>query len=167
MAEDSLKKRLSMEDIIDAMSEIANDPDDRDRFKALKALSGMNSGTVVLPPPMTTEERIERLARLMKALSRDQVKMAYRHAWPQVKDEVTGPVLGRLDDALTPEESRFCNKVTTVKLLYKRFPELKKDGQPRGYPKDQGAAAVADFCRKEARLALIHRKRADLGQPTD
>lgn len=151
---------MSMEQIIDRLTEIAQDRDDRDSFKALKALSGMNSGTVVLPPPMEVDERIDRLAILMKAMTREQCRVAYHRAHPKAKTEITDSVRLEIENALTAEEVEYCRSISSAKLLMKKFPELKmpRGGVPKGYPFGKGQAAVRDWCYQQAALAIVHRK---------
>lgn len=155
------KQMLSMDDIQAILTRIAKDPDNRDQIRALKMLSGMNSGAVVLPPPMEVDERIDRLARLMKAMTREQCRLAYHRAHPKAKTEITDSVRLEVDSALTAEEVEFCRSISSARMLMKKFPELRmpRGGVPKGFPyKSKGEAARREWLYTQAALAIIHKK---------
>ena len=75
----------TLDSIVQAISSIAEDSNSRDRLRALALLSRLHgSGPPTLPAPMTDEEMVQRLARLMRAAPDHLVRQAYdlHHANP-------------------------------------------------------------------------------------
>ena len=52
---------LTLDDVIRAVTEIARDPESRDRLRALKLLTSLNQSVAAVPPPLTDEEVVERM----------------------------------------------------------------------------------------------------------
>jgi hypothetical protein len=151
------KKRLSYDEILQGMEEIARDPDDRDRFKALKALAASQSASMVLPDPLDRGERVERLARLMKGCGPEEVRLGFRRAFPTTP---RGPDAAPdfQEEDLTPEEISYCHRITSARMLHKYFPELNQAGFPKGAPRKGGLELRANWYRRQAIKIMLDRK---------
>lgn len=153
-------QHLSMDEILEMVSEIAKDQAaGADRFRALKFLRDQQSGTVVLPPPASNQERLDRLVRVMRASGMDLCQMAWRRIWPTTKRKVDDPPTRVQDMPLTQQEEKLIMKVTGLKQLYRMFPEVMRPtgGVPNGFP-FRGKLVQMDWCRAQARKMLIDRK---------
>jgi hypothetical protein len=146
--------RMSMDEILAEVDAIAKDPGDRDRFKALKMLASAQSSSIVLPEPSTPEERIQRLARIMKPAGLGEVHSAYTVAFPGKR--------GIIEDALRPDEVELpaelherAQRCTSLGLLYREFPELKRPGIPRGFPRGRGSLIQRQWCQTQAAMYLL------------
>src|SRR3989304_4693784 len=51
------------------------------------------------------------------------------------------------------------NRVTSLPMLYRLFPEIKRNGVPKGYPTTKGLAAQLRFVREQATRMLLERER--------
>lgn len=147
-------KRMSMDEILAEVDAIAKDPGDRDRFKALKMLSSTQSSSIVLPEPSNADERMARLARIMKPAGLAEVQGAYAIAFPGEGR--------RIEDALRPDEVELppelherAMRCTSLGLLYREFPELKRPGIPRGFPRGKGSLIQRQWCQIEAAKYLL------------
>jgi hypothetical protein len=152
------KSAWSLEDVVQAIGEIAHDEDSKERLKALSLLSKLNSGAPSVPPPLNEAETVERLARLMRAAGENITKKAFISLWPKRHPAVTVYNAGEVD----PEVEEAAAKVITLKLLRKHVPAMAHvRGLIRGYPAGSSAAEKAEWCQNQARKMLYERKRAD------
>ena len=163
---ESQRKRLSLDDILDAVTEIAEDQEaGPDRFRALKMLTSMNSGTVVLPALADDADAIDRLSRLIKGCGPTLTKMAWRKAFPYTawrkndKDRVYED-----DIKLDPETMEKVIRLKTLPMLYKAFPDLKRPGVPIGYPTSRGESAKIEWIQRKAKEILRDRKDQEMKQ---
>lgn len=155
MAED--KTSMTMDEVKKNLEAIARDPNHRDHFKALKMLSAEETASVVLPDPLSYEEAIDRLARVMKPFGMDASQTAYHKAFPNSRRDVTLPP--DVDSThLTQEERALAHSIVSIPLLYKHFPEVKRNTVPKGYPKGQGMITQQDWLRKQAVRILVDKK---------
>lgn len=158
---DDKKKRRSIEEITADIEQISQDPEHRDQFKALRMLAAEKATSVVLPDPMSDNEIIERIARLIKPVGRALSSIAYRRAFPYNKDiEDEMPKLAQTH--LTPEEILTAKKCNNLKALYRTFPEIKRAGMPTGYPRGRSIEEKQEWCRDQATKILIGRAQARL-----
>lgn len=143
---------------MEKISEIADDRDNRDQFKALKMLAAAKSSGIVLPEPMSDGEMIERLVRLIKPAGMEVVQIAYRKAFPHAKRSVneSSPKLEVGD--LSAEMKEMVAKVTSLKVFNKMFPEVKQPGTPKGYPSGRGIVAQRAWLQRAAAKILLDRE---------
>ena len=152
------RARLTVDEIMDALSEMGRDPDaGADRFRALKMLASQEAATTTLPPPMKDGEVVERLARVMKGAGLGMTQSAYHVAFPNSKSAVHAGKLMTYSDA-TPEMRMVASTITSLKVLYKKFPESKIHGIPKGFPSGRSLAVKADWCREQALKLLVERE---------
>lgn len=160
MDEIQKKRRLSIDEIMEAVTEIAQDAEaGADRFRALKMLASTESATVVLPEPMLESEMRLRLSRLMIGCGPRMTQLAYSDAWPNHKGGVPGQKSMPYADA-APELRNFAKRITSLPLLYKHFPESKRAGVPKGYPSGRSNAVKMAWCQDEALKLLVERETA-------
>lgn len=153
------QKRLSYDDIVRGMEEIAQDPDDKDRFKALKALAATQSAGIVLPEPLDDAATTDRMTRLMKGVGIDVCQRSFYRAFPQSKADIhTAPKL--TEDDIPADMMSRVQSVNTLKRLYHTFPEIKRPGYPPGYPRGKGIALQAAWCKRAAAKILLDREQA-------
>lgn len=158
------RKRRSLEEIITEVEDYAFNGEGADKFRALKMLHDRQSTGVVLSPPLNHGEAVERLARLMKPYGNMVARYAYRKAFPYTKGTVANTPEIR-DKLLTPEIRAKAYRITTVRGLYKEFPEIKRPGTIPGFPRKAGPLIRAEWCRKKALACYADRERAHL-EPT-
>jgi hypothetical protein len=155
---------MSMEDIKLGLSDMARNGEGAQRAQAYRMLMNMESATVVLPPPLSYDEEIERLTRMIKAAGREKSQSAFHRAFPRDKAQIDdGDELSIHD---MPPHIRFTSEhVTTLPKLYKMEPSIKPNGgQPSGYPKGRGKALQCKWCQHQAALILLERWRKDGGE---
>ena len=161
-------RRMSMDEIMAEMNRIAQDPGNRDQFKALKALAADENGGVILPPPLSDGEMIEMLKRVMRTCGMEASRIAYRRAFRRTDSTIeTAPqtIIGDIPDHLKEK----IKKIRTMKSFNKMFPELKQGGVPKGYPSRRGPEVKTAFLQKLAARILMDREQrildAQSGQP--
>lgn len=155
------QKPLSIDDVMEKISDIAGDRDNRDQFKALKMLAAAKSSSVVLPEPLSDGEVIERLFRLMRPAGMDLCQIAYRKAFQgrmsNIEDKPT-LLIGDLSDEMKAQ----VKKVTSLKVFYKVFPEMKAPGIPKGYPSGKGMERQRGWLQRMSAKILLDREQANL-----
>lgn len=158
-------ERKKVESFDEAMLEIARiaaDPNNRDQFKALKAITQLQQSSIALDEPMTDSEVIEDMAVLMKASGKDLCAVAYRKAFPSVRGASLEDAPKLYMDDLSNEDLKKVERVTSLKSLYKMFPEIKRSGMPNGFPIKGGIEVRKTWCRKAAARILLDRKQAEV-----
>lgn len=150
------KTRLTPEEIIDQIHQLARHGEGADARWALKQLS-VGDAAITLPKPQSEDDITRRAARVLKAIGVQSSQRAFRLAHPR-----------HTPTAWT--EARRVNKEylpTTINQLYEHYPEAEKqkDGSPPGYPHDGTLIAKRKFI---ARLAhSLEEARKANGVPTD
>lgn len=150
MNEPVARKRLTPEEIMDEIHQLARDGEGAEKRWALKQLSA-GDASITIGKPRTEEEIQERAARILKGIGLESSKKAFAKAhraatppqWTQAK---------RFNAKYLP---------VTCTQLYEMFPEAEKDefGYPPGYPHDKGALHkkrwIAEYAEKlnQARLS--------------
>lgn len=154
-------KPITMDEMIHSLSDIARDEENKDRFRAMKMLQGMNAGTNVLPAPLNDDETIERLVRLIRPAGITLVKLAYQKAF------------GNSSRIELPEfvpayaEREIWDKVkhiSTLNEFYAAFPEQKTSKLPRGYPTKSSFEVKKNFIQKLAYKTLENRYRTSVAK---
>lgn len=135
-----------MDEIIREIEVVAQEGEGADKFRALKYLAGAETASVTLPPPLTSGERIERLARLMKPCGRDETRAAMAMAFPRPAGGDGTPA--KFED-LSQAERDLVASITSVQDLYRKIPALKRTGRP-SRPMHLGAAAVRLWAQEQA-----------------
>ena len=156
-----VRKKRTMDEIMADIAEISADPDDRDRFKALKMLASEQASSITLPSPLTDQDVTERLSRLMRPAGTDRCKIAYKMAFPKSQKTIEDSVKLYMDD-LDESDQEKLKRVSNIKGLYRLFPELKKPGLPTGFPAGGSLATKAEWCKRAASRILLERKQARL-----
>ena len=144
----------TLDEILAAVGEIARDDSDRDRFKALKMLAALNTGTVAIAPPASEKEMVDRLVRLMRSAGPRLCQEAYQAAYPLSKRK---PVFDR--EEVPQEVKDKVSKIFSLQHLYRIFPALRKPGVPVGYPSSAGPEVKLEFVRRMATKAYMDRER--------
>lgn len=160
MADAPTRKALSLDEVLDIVSDIARNGEGPERFRALKLIMSQEAGSATLPEPFSDAEIIDRLARLIRAAGPTASQLAYRKAFPsakrminQEKPRLTESDLPPIDKATLP---------STLRALYREFPEAKRPGVPKGYPVKAGMAVKAAWVRNEALKMRMDQERAKL-----
>jgi hypothetical protein len=151
------RKPLSLDEAIGLISEIARHGEGADRLRALKEIRLMaaETGSVTLPDPMSDQEVIERLARLMRAAGHTVSQLAYRKAYPHAKRPVNHAAPKVLETDVEIDRSKL---PVSLKQLYRMFPEIKRSGVPPGYPRGKGLLVVKKWCQEKAIQMIIDRE---------
>jgi hypothetical protein len=158
---DEKKNRRSIEDITADIEQISQDTDHRDQFKALRMLAAEKGSSVVLPLPMDEHEQCERMARLMRGIGANQTQIAYKRAFPtRTSVEKTEPMVNT--GHLSPADRKTIEACRGVKSLYRHFPELKRPGQPPGFPKKGSLEQKQSWCRDTAMKIILGRENEKL-----
>lgn len=154
------RTRLTFDEAMDLISEIARDGEGADKLRALKLAMSMEQGGSSLPEPLSDHEIEERLARLIRAVGPTGAQLAYRKAFPAAKraihhsaPKVTERDIAPIDKSELPG---------TLRSLYKMFPEVKRPGIPKGYPVNSGLAVKKAWCQKEAYKMILDREQRKL-----
>lgn len=152
------KKRMSFDEILAEIEDVAQNGDGADKFRALKILMAQESSSVTLPPPMSDAEVIDRLARLIRAAGPTASQLAYRRAYPAAKRPInhSAPKIQETDVAPVDKTTLPAN----LRALYRMFPEVKRGGIPKGYPVHQGMAVQKKWCQEAALKMIIDREQA-------
>jgi hypothetical protein len=153
------KKRLTLDEILDEISEVARNGEGADKFRALKMLRDQETGGIALPAPLNDEDRIEQASMVLESLGPIGAQFAYRRAFPMAKRPVQHSAPRVLMSDLMVDESVLPHN---LKEFNRMFPELKKHGFPPTYPQHSGMAKKREWCIKQARKILLDRKQAGL-----
>lgn len=137
-ATDGQKKsdnKLSMDEIMAGLSDMAKNGDGAQRAAAYRLLLSAHASSNIYTEPLTPEDVVERIIRLMKLIGVGLTQMCYRKAFRNaMKADRISPALAGEEVELPPNFKYPRN----VKQLYRLFPEIKGPGVPRGYPIGQG-----------------------------
>ena len=155
------QKILSMDDIRVGLSEMAQNGEGAQRAQAYRMLMNMQSDSAALPAPLTRDERLDRAARILKAMGREDSQVAYQRAWPNAKTKIdTAP---KYSMEHLPAKVRFtAQQIKSLPKLYRTFPEMKpKGGFPTGYPVGYGKVRQAMWCQQTAAKILLDRMQED------
>lgn len=140
-------QRITIDEITSLLSTIARDEDaGADRFRAIKALQGMESASITLPDPMSSDEVDQRVARVMKGAGPNATQRGYLIAFPDLAKKVFGLNM----TAATPDMIRRAQRITSLKILNKEFPAFKINGMPKGFPAGKSLVTKATWCRDQA-----------------
>ena len=161
-------KHMSMAEIIAAVTDIAQDPEDRDRFKALKMLASANQATVVLPEPMTDQEITDRIGRLLRPAGKELSQIGFRKGFPGSKRNISDVVKIQAED-LTEAQQASVQTVRGLASLNKLFKKLGhhhmvRHGYPPGYPRDAGPLVKQEWCRRQATRFILDLERDKMAQ---
>lgn len=152
------KARPTMDELLDIASDIAQDPESGpDRFRAIRMLTQIQVANVMLTEPMGDGDIVDRLSRLMKGAGQGLTQIAYNRAFPSAKLTHAHNIATAYADA-TPEQVAQSKRTTSLKLLYKHFPEVKRQGIPKGFPSGRSIAAKTEFCQNQALKLLVERE---------
>jgi hypothetical protein len=151
---------FTLDEIIGVVSDIARDTESRDRLRALKLLTSLNSSVAAIPPPLSDEEVIERLSRLMKGAGAKLCRKAYRKTYP-LSDRT--PIFDKeeLED-LGPFIRQKVKGLKTLKQYNRMFPEVVKGGVPTGYPSGAGPEAQMEWVQRAATKIFVERRRKEI-----
>ena len=153
---------FTLDEIIEVVSDMARDTESRDRFRALKFLTSINSSVAAIPAPLDDNEVVERLMRLMKGSGPRLCRKAYRKAY--LLTERT-PIFDK--DELVELGVFTKSKIKGLKTLkqYNRmFPEVAKGGVPPGYPSGVGPEAQMEWVQRAATKIFVERRRLEVAQ---
>ena len=162
-------KVVTVDEALAALSTIARDESaGGDRIRALNLLMKMSSTETALPPPLGEGELIDRLIRILRGVGKRRSRIAYMRAFPR---RAQGP-----EDNLTVDEAGIdTSKLPrSLKLFYRRYPEVKRPGFPKGYPVAKGLFEQQEWIKRASiklELDRIQAKQIDalmeLEAPTD
>lgn len=157
---DAPKRRgaITFDEAREIISEIARDGEGPDKFRALKMLMGLEGSGVGLPDPLTDNDALERLARLIRAVGPTGSQIAYRRAFPASKRSIDANA-PKISEADMPPIDR-TKLPKNLRELYRMFPEIKKPGIPPGFPLRAGLEAQKRWCNDAAVRILMDREQA-------
>jgi len=158
------RPRVTVDEAMEILSDIARNGEGAEKFRALKVIMAQETGSVTVPEPMNDEEKIETLSMLMEAMGPIGCQFAYRRAFPWAKEPVNNAVIKVQAKMLEVDEKKLPKSIAA---LYRRFPEIKRPGFPRGYPVHKGLEEKKQWCQKEAMRILLDRKQAEVDPPPD
>lgn len=151
-------KILSLDDIKAGLSDLAQNGEGAQRTQAYRMLMSMGSTDAILPEPLNDDEREDRLAKLMRGIGVNSVRRAYVKAFP--KRATIQRIMADVGDTAIDIGIPIEKWPKTLRQLYRRCPELKAPGLPRGYPMGGGPLQVRDFIHK-----LFYKYHADKHEP--
>lgn len=153
---------FTLDEIIGVVSDIARDPDSRDRLRALKLLTSLNSSVAAIPAPLNDDEVVERMMRLMKGAGPKLCRKAYRKAYP-LTDRT--PIFDKeeLEDLGVFIKSKI-KGMKTLKQYNRMFPEVAKGGVPPGYPSGAGPEAQMEWVQRAATKIFVERRRLEVAK---
>lgn len=152
--------RITIDEIHAMLTQIARDPEaGAERFRALKMLTESGTTVVALPEPMNADEVIDRVVRMMCAVGPDLCRLAYSQAFRNHRAGIHAATKLTVED-LPPEQKAKVRHITSLKILYRDFPEIKPPtgGVPRGYPTGRGLAAQRAWMQRCAARILLDRE---------
>jgi hypothetical protein len=153
---------FTLDEIIGVVSDIARDTESRDRLRALKLLTSLNSSVAAIPPPLNDDEVVERIQRLMKGAGAKLCRKAYRQAYPLSQ---RAPVFDKAEqDELGIFVKSKIKALKTLKQYNRMFPETAKGGVPPGYPSGAGPEAQMEWVQRAATKILIERRRKEIAE---
>jgi hypothetical protein len=126
----------------------------------MKLLMSMNASVAAVPPPLTDDEVVERLARLMKSASAKLCRAAYRRAYP-LRDRVPMYDQEEIADLGVFIKGKILG-LKTLKQFNAMFPEVAKVGSPQGFPTGGGAEAQMEWVQQAATKIFIERRRKQI-----
>lgn len=147
-------RKLSLDEIHALITEIALSGEGADRFRALKLLQAEKATDATLPKPLNGVECVRRLARLMRGAGRKIARAAFLEAFPEPGPKLEGFPETADDLGLKMEELP-----KSLKVLYQRYPELKRPGFPPTFPVGGSVAAKVKWVQAQAVQAEIERRR--------
>ena len=157
---DTPRTPFTMDEIIAAVSDIARDTESKDRLRAMKLLMSFNTSTAAIPPPLSDDEVVERLSRLMKGAGARLCRKAYRKTYPL--SERT-PTFDKQElEELGPFIKQKIKNLKTLKQYNRMFPETAKGGVPPGYPSGAGPEAQMEWVQRAATKIYIERRRKEV-----
>jgi hypothetical protein len=155
------KKRKSLDDIIQDLTEISDDRESGpDRFRALKMLANMEGAQVNIPAPLKDGEIVSRLSVLMKAAGPDLCQVAFARAFRFPKKQRVSDAPQMATEDLPPEIIARAQRIRTLKQLYKEFPEIKRPGYLPGYPQGRSFEVKQEWVRRTAEKLYLDREQA-------
>ena len=153
---DAPKKVLTLNEILEGLSELATNGEGAQRSQAYRMLLGQGGSQVMLPDPIDQSEIVQKLARLMKPAGSRLCQLAFHECFK--KKSLNDDVTVQADDL----DLEGVKLVTTLRALYKVFPEIKKGGFPKGYPAGRSLEAKDEWCKQEHKKMLLDRKQKEL-----
>lgn len=153
------RRRLTPEELLDEIHDLARNGDDANKRWALKMLSSQES-SLSLPEPLTRADVIERLMRIMRATGMAISQMAWNKAFAGTHKRPTDEaVIADHQDLVPPEVANKIKRITRVRNLYDFAPDIRKPGVPVGFPRN-GKEAQARFLQGVAMRIAINRVKA-------
>lgn len=148
------KTPMTAEEVRSRIEDLARGGEGADQRWALRMLSAQETSTIMLPEPMNDAQYIESLSILMRGGGNEITQHAYKKAFPNAQRGIhLAPVLSL--DQLPEMVLQEAMKIVSLPLLYKRFPHLKRSGQPPGYPK-KSLSKQQDWCQRVAANELMN-----------
>lgn len=164
VTDDAPKKRtLSIDEIHAILTEIATDDEaGADRFRALKLLRAEKEQDTILPAPMTEKEVIQRLERLNRAVGNTIARAALART---VRRSGAGAI-EKDTKRMTADDLDIdvAGLPMTLKALYRKYPEMKRAGVPKGFPMKSSLLKQQDWIKKAALKIELERKRAQTAE---
>lgn len=162
---DRSKRTMTFDEALELIVDVARNGDGVQKLRALKMIREEQASTVTLPGPLTVSEQIDRLSRLNLACGKRVVQLAYRKAWPKSKKDVfeQKPKLEDGDIGDYPDDEL----PTSLRRLYRQFPETKRAGCPPGYPQRGSLEQKVGWVRQAARDILRGREQKHLDNLSD
>lgn len=149
------KPRMSMDELVSIAEEVARTGEGAEKFRAIKMLTSMNTTQAAIAEPLTTDEMMERVSRIMKGVGILNTQLCYRMAFPSTRYDIdhvlnTQSRTDFLDEELPRELKEKASKIFSLRKLYREFPQTKQPGIPKGFPVHQSIAAQKEWVRRQA-----------------
>ena len=150
---------LSMDQIRTGLSDLAENGEGAQRTQAYRMLMSMSNAEAVLPDPMSDGEIVERATRILRGIGVRRARIAFLQAFPRRPSTKAFS-----KQALSIEELRIdtSDLPRTLKAFYKRYPEAKRPGFPKGYPVGRGMLDQQAFIKEASVKIEVDRARARL-----
>jgi hypothetical protein len=142
--------RLSLEQIESALSELALNGTGNEKIRALALLRKDQPATTVgvVPAPLNDAEKVDFLAMLLGSVGPFVHRLATSKAFG--RRQPSELKLKASLEQLPIEIREKIKRITSVAVLYRTVPELKKPGRPHGFPVSGGPMAKRQFVQNLA-----------------
>lgn len=144
------KPRMTVDELVGIAEDIARNGEGAERFRAIKMLKEDNTTQSAIAEPLTLDEMMERVARIMKGVGILNTQLCYKMAFPSTRYGIEQSKTDFLDDELPRELKEKASKIYSLKGFYRVFPQAKQPGIPRGFPVHGGMGAQREWLRREA-----------------
>ena len=142
------KKRMTFDEAMAEIEDVARNGEGAQKLRALAMIQSQESTTVALPDPLSLDEQVERISRLLRAAGPKVSQFAYRNAFASSKKSISD-LMPKVELTDVPAFYK-ATLPKSLKQLYRQFPEIKRGGYPAGYPLKGGIEMQQLWCQRKA-----------------